>query len=149
MLESDWLTNVLRCGIKKKNWTIIDVQTTWQCQNIFTLQYTEQVHTKGVQFFSGKRATANVVPGSTLDRITVPYHFAKWFLLFQRSHYNRKITKTHNDTGQTNKYSKQKDKIDRSCPCFCHKLTVYYVRKGFKAHTLSFPLSVSPSQTHV
>ncbi len=57
----------------------------------------------GVQFFSGKRTTANVVPGSSLDRITVPYHFAKWFLLFQRS-YNRKITKTHNDIGQTNKY---------------------------------------------
>ncbi len=43
----------------------------------------------------------------SLDRITVSYHFAKWFLLFQRS-YNRKIIKTHNDTGQTNKYSKQK-----------------------------------------
>ncbi len=35
------------------------------------------------------------------------------FLLFQRS-YNRKITKTHNNTGQTNTYSKLKDKIDRS-----------------------------------
>ncbi len=45
----------------------------------------------GVQLFSGKRM-ANVVPGSSLDRITVPYHFAKLFLLFQRS-YNRKITK--------------------------------------------------------
>ncbi len=65
-----------------------------------------------VQLFSGKRR-ANVIPGSSLDRITVPYHFAKLFLLFQRS-YNRKITKTHNDTGQTNKYSKQKDNIDRS-----------------------------------
>ncbi len=44
-------------------------------------------------------------PGSSLDHITVPYHFAKWSLLFQRS-YNRTITKTHKDTGQTNKYSK-------------------------------------------
>ncbi len=66
----------------------------------------------GLQLFSGKH-TANIVPGSFLDRITVPYHFAKLYLLFQRS-YNRKITKTHNNTGQTNKYSKQKDKIDRS-----------------------------------
>ncbi len=93
----------------------------------------------GVQLFSGKR-TANVVPGSSLDRITVPYHFAKWFLLFQRS-YNRKIIKTHNDTGQTNKYSKQKDTIDRSCPCFCDKITFYYVRK---AHSL---LSLSRSRS--
>ncbi len=30
------------------------------------------------------------------------YHFAKWFLLFQRT-YSSKITNTHNDTGQTNK----------------------------------------------
>ncbi len=51
------------------------------------------------------------------------------FLLFQRS-YNRKITKTHNDTDQTNIYSKQKDTIDRSCPCFCHTITFYYVRKN-------------------
>ncbi len=96
----------------------------------------------GVQLFSGKR-TANVVPGSFLDRITVLYHFAKWFLLFQRS-CNRKITKTHYDTGQTNKYSKQKDKIDRSGPWFCHKITFYYVRK---AHSL-LPLSRSRSLPH-
>ncbi len=31
-----------------------------------------------VQLFSAKRVT-NVVPGSSLDRLTVPYHFAKWF----------------------------------------------------------------------
>ncbi len=58
----------------------------------------------GVQLFWEKR-TANVVPGSSLDRITVTYHFAKWFP-FQRS-YNRKITKTHNDTGQTNTVNKR------------------------------------------
>ncbi len=97
----------------------------------------------GVQLLSGKR-TPNVVPGSSLDRITVPYHFAKWFLLFQRS-YNSKITKTHIDTGQTNKYSKQKDKIDRSCPCFCHKITFYFVRK---AHSL-LSLSCSRSFPHI
>ncbi len=58
----------------------------------------------GVYLFSWKR-TANVVPGSSLDRITVTYHFAKWFP-FQKS-YNRKITKTHNDTGQTNTVNKR------------------------------------------
>ncbi len=98
----------------------------------------------GVKLFSEKR-TANVVPCSSLDRITVTYHFAKSFP-FQRS-YNRKITKTHNDTGQTNKYSKQKDNIDRSCPWFCHRITFYYVRTA--QPNLSLPLSVSPSQTHI
>ncbi len=47
-----------------------------------------------------------------------------------------KRTKTHKDTGQTNIYSNQKDKNDRSCPCFCHKIKFYYVRK---AYTLSLP----------
>ncbi len=83
----------------------------------------------GVQLFSGKR-TANVVPGSFLDRITVPYHFAKWFVI-------SKVLKQKNyqnpDTGQTNKYSKQKDKIDSSCPYFCHKMKFYCV---WKAHSL-------------
>ncbi len=55
MLESDWLTNVLRCAI----------------------------------IFRETHGSGNVVP---LDRITWPYHFAKWFLLFQRS-YNSKTTK--------------------------------------------------------
>jgi len=91
----------------------------------------------GVQLFSGKR-TANVVPGRSLDRIKWPYLFAKWFLLFKRS-YNRKITKTHNDTDQTNKYSKQKDKIDRSSPCFCHKITFYYVQKAHSHVSRSRP----------
>ncbi len=34
-------------------------------------------------------------------------HFAKWFNLFQRSLYNRKITKTLNDNDQANIYIKQ------------------------------------------
>ncbi len=101
----------------------------------------------GVQLFSGKR-TANVVPGSSLDRITVPYHFAKWFLLFQRS-YNRKITKTHNDTGQTNKYIKQKYKIDRSCPWFCHKIMCYYVCKAHSLLSLSRSRSLLHRHTHI
>ncbi len=106
MLESDWLSNVLRCAI------------------IF-----RETH--------GER--------SSRHRITCPYHFAKWFALFQRSLQpkNSKRTKTHNDTGQTNKYSKQKDKNDRSYPCFCHKITFYYVRK---AHTLSPTLSLPHRQ---
>ncbi len=58
--------------------------------------------------------------------------------------YNSKRTKTHNDTGQTNKYSTQKDTNDRSYPCFCHKITLYYVRK---AHTLSLPLSLTHRRT--
>ncbi len=91
----------------------------------------------GVQLFSGKRM-ATVVPGSSLDRITWLYHFTKWFLLFQMS-YSRKITKTHNNTGQTNKYSKQKNKIDRSCPCFCHKIAFYYVWKAHSLLSLSLP----------
>jgi len=52
-----------------------------------------------------------------------------------------KITKTHNDTGQTNKYSKQKDKIVRSCPCFCHKIMFYYVRKAHGLLSLSLSLT--------
>ncbi len=40
---------------------------------------------------------------------TWPFHFSKWFLLFQRS-YNSKITKTHKDTGLTNKYSNKRIK---------------------------------------
>ncbi len=52
--------------------------------------------------------------GERSDRITCKYHFAEWFQLFQRSFaYNSRITKIHNDTGQTNKCGKQKDKNDR------------------------------------
>ncbi len=49
---------------------------------------------------------------SSRHRITCPYYFAKWFELFQRSLQPKtaKEPKPHNDTGQTNKYSKQKDK---------------------------------------
>ncbi len=62
--------------------------------------------------------------------------------LFQRSHI-RKMIKTHNDTGQTNKYSEQKYKNRQILSMFSHKITFYYVS------TLSLPLSVSPSQTHI
>ncbi len=100
-------------------------------------------HSKVCNYFQGNARTANVVPGSSWPHC-MAYQFAKWFELFQRS-YNSKITKTHNETGQTNKYSKQKDKNDRSCPCFCHKITLYYI---WKAHTLSLPLSL-PHRPHI
>ncbi len=99
-----------------------------------------------VQLFSGKR-TANIVPGSSLDRIRVPYH-AKLFLLFQKS-YNRQIIKTHNDTGQTNKYSKQKYKIDRSCPWFCHKIICFIMYGKHIAYSLSPALGLSLTDTHI
>ncbi len=78
----------------------------------------------GVQLFSGKRK-ANVVPGSSLDRITWPHHFTKLFELFQEHHFafpysNR--TKTHKDIGQTNKYSKQIDKKTDHVHVFATKL---------------------------
>ncbi len=95
--------------------------------------------------FSGKRKE-NVVPGSSLDHIAWPYHFAKWCLLFQRS-YNRKITKTHNDTGQTNKYSKQKDKIDRF-HVFATKLSFIMYGKHI-AYSLSPALGLSLTDTHI
>ncbi len=123
MLESDWLTNVLRC-------VIIFRETHGECSS----------RQLSFFFFFFFFLLYLLNAGSFLDRITWPYHFAKWFLLFQRSN-NRKITKTHNDTGQTNKYSKQKDKIDRSCPCVCHEITFYYV---WKAHSL---LSLSRSRS--
>ncbi len=127
------------------------LKSAWQCVLLIIILYGAVEYLNligwwtfwGVQLFSGKR-TANVVPGSFLDHITVLYHFAKWFLLFQSS-YNRKITKTHNDTGQTNKYIKQKAKINRSYPCFCHKILFYYVRK---AHSLTLTLlSLSRSRS--
>ncbi len=110
MLESDWLTNVLRCAI------------------IFM-----ETH--------GERSSR---------QLSWPHYssVSLRLMLFQRSH-NRKITKTHNDTGQTNKYSKQKDKIDRSCPCFCHKITFYYVRKAHSLLSLSPTLGLSLTDTHI
>ncbi len=54
-----------------------------------------------------------------------------------------KIIKTHDDIGQTNKYSKQKYKNRQILSMFRYKITFYYVS------TLSLPLSVSPSQTHI
>ncbi len=84
---------------------------------------------------------------SSRHRITWPYHFSRWFLLLQRS-YNRKITKLHYDTGQTNKYSKLKDKIDRSSPCFCPKMMLYSVRKALTLLSLSRSRSLSHRHTY-
>ncbi len=95
----------------------------------------------GVQLFSGKH-TANVVPGSSLDRFTVQYHFAKWFQLFQKV-LQQKNNQNQQDTGQIQKYSKQWDKNDRSFPCFATKWRfIVYVK-----HILYFSRSLSPLQT--
>ncbi len=80
---------------------------------------------------------------SSRQCITCPYYFAKWFALFQRSLLPKtKRTKTNNDTGQTNKYSKQKDKNDRSNPCFCQKIVLLCTES-----TYSISPTPSPSQT--
>jgi hypothetical protein len=108
MLESDWLTNVLRCAI------------------IF-----RETH--------GERSSRQFLTALQF-RITSPNDFG----YFKRS-YNNKTTKTHNDTGQTHKYSKQWDKNDRSVPCFATKLHfIMYVK-----HILYFSrsLSLTPLQT--
>ncbi len=39
---------------------------------------------------------------------------------------NSKITKTHKDNDQANKYSKQQDKNIKSWSCFCHKNIFMY-----------------------
>ncbi len=85
-----------------------------------------------MQLFSGKR-TANVVPGTALHvNITTPNDLR----YFKGPHsLKQQKNQTHNDTGQTNKYSKQKDTIDRLYPCFCNKITLYYVRKAHRKHT--------------
>ncbi len=79
---------------------------------------------------------------SSRHRITRPYHFAKWLALFQRSLQPK--TAKESKPGQTNKYSKQKNKkIDRSYPCFCHKITLHvcmestYSTDAQFAHTLT------------
>ncbi len=100
----------------------------------------------GVQLFSGKR-TANVVPGSSLDRITVPYHFAKWFLLFQRS-YNRKITKSNNDTGQKINTVNKRIKSTHLVHVFATEL--HFIMYGkHTAYSLSPALGLSLTDAHI
>ncbi len=74
---------------------------------------------------------------SSRHRITWPYHFTKWFVLFQRSlqPQTAKEPKPTTTLAKQIKYSKQKDKNYTSFPCFCHKITLYLR----KAHTLSLP----------
>ncbi len=182
MLESDWLTNVLRC-------TIIFRETHGErssrqlsrphYSSVSLRQMISLISKVALQF----RITSPNYFCYFKGRITVLYHFAKLFLLFQKSHYisvslrqiisviskvalqfcitlpnyfcyfkgliTEKLCKTHNDTGQTNKYSKQKDKIDRYCPCFCHKITFYYVRKAHSLLSLYPALGLSLTDTHI
>ncbi len=79
MLESDWLTNVLRCVI------------------IFRETHGE----------------------SSSRQLSWPHYIT---ISLRQMIYNRKITKTHNDTGQTNKYSKQKEKKTDLVHVFATKL---------------------------
>ncbi len=88
MLESDWLTNILRCAI-------IFRETHGECSS---------------------------------RQLSWP-HYMTTSLHQIISVITKKINKTHNDTGQTNKYSKQKDKINSSCSCFATKLHfIMYVK---------------------
>ncbi len=104
ILESDWLTNVLRCAA------------------IFRETY-------------GKRSS----------RQHAWPHYSSISLRQMISVISKVLHNNQNDTGQTNKYSKQTDKIDRYCLCFCHKIILYYVRK----HSLTlFSLSRSRSLPH-
>ncbi len=107
MLESDWLTTVLRCEI------------------IF-------------RETNGERSSRPLL--SVLHvHITSPNDFSYFKDLTTAKYPKPK------DTGQTNKYSKQYDKNDRSFPRFCHKITFYYV---WKAHTLSLRLSLLHTSTY-
>ncbi len=86
---------------------------------------------------------ANVVPGSSLDRTTVPYHFAKLFQLFQKF-LQQQYNQNQQDTGQIHKYSKQWDKNDRPFPCFATKLRfIMYVK-----YIVYFSRSLSLTETH-
>ncbi len=57
---------------------------------------------------------------------------------------NSKRIKTHNDTGQTNKYSRQKYKNDRSYPYFATKLG--FIMYGMQILSLSRSLSLTDAQ---
>ncbi len=107
MLESDWLTNVLRCAI-------IFRETHGECSSrqVLTALHVHITSPNDLRYFKG------------------PYS------LKQQKNQNPQ------HTGQTNKYSKQKDKNERLYPCFCHKITLYV----WKAHTPSLLLSLPHRQ---
>ncbi len=90
-----------------------------------------------MQLFSGKR-TANVVPGTPLHvNITSPND-----LRYFKGPYSLKLQKNQKPTMTLNKYSKQKDTIDRLDPCFCHKIS--FIMYG---STYAISPALSPSQT--
>ncbi len=97
-------------------------------------------------FWGVQLSTANVVPGRSLDRIASPYQFAKLISVLSKVLHQQK-----NQNPQRhwpNKYSKVYiDKINRSCPCFSHKITFFYVRI---AHSLLSPaLGLTLTETHI
>ncbi len=87
MLESDWLTNVLRCAIifrethgerssrqlSRPHYSSVSLRQMISLISKVALQFCITLPNYFC-YFKG--------------RITVPYHFAKWFLLFQRLHYS-------------------------------------------------------------
>ncbi len=94
----------------------------------------------GMQLFSGKR-TVNVVPGSSLVRIIVPYHFGKLFMLFQRS-YNRKITKPTITLAQTNHTVNKRIKSTDLVHVFATKLSFVMYGKHIALVSLSHSRSL-------
>lgn len=44
----------------------------------------------------------------------------KWRKAYKPKAHNCKLTKTHKDSDQANKYDKQQDKNDKEYPCFSH-----------------------------
>ncbi len=86
------------------------------------------------QLFSGKR-TVNVVPGTALHVHTTSPNDLRYF----KDLYSLKQQKNQNPQRHwPNKYSKRKDKNNRSYPCFCHKMMFYVWKSTY---------SVSSSQT--
>ncbi len=104
MLESDWLTNVLKCAI------------------IFRETHGER---------SSKQLSWPSYSSVSLRTISV---ISKVF--------QQKKNKTLNDTGQTNKHSKQKDKSTDLVHVFATKLR-------FIMYGKHIAYSLSPSQTHI
>ncbi len=57
--------------------------------------------------------------------------------------YYSKITNTHKNTDQANKYNKQQDKNDKILPCFPTEIKIYW------NHTFFLPLSLPYKRTRV
>ncbi len=86
-------------------------------------------HSKVCNYFQGTL-------GERSDRITCNYHFAEWFQLFQRYFaYNSRITKIHNDTGQTNKCGNKRIKTTDNIHVFAPELGFIMYGKHILHHS--------------